>query len=339
MRVVEVDPRGADLAAWHRVTVEALRHDRPDDPVPPLAEVRAAALAGLPEREPAELVRHLLALDDDGEAVGAGLVELPQRDNTHLVYAEAHVLPVARRRGAGSALLASAEEQARAAGRTTLSTDLDEPPHLLGASPGRAFLQAAGFACGLVEVRRDLALPVPPERLDALEARAHERAQGYRVVTWRDRCPDALVDARAALGSVMSVDAPVGGMDHQQEAWDAARLREREQLLAEQGRGCVAAGAVHEGSGDLVAYTEVVVRPAQPEKAEQWDTLVLAAHRGHRLGLLVKVAALRRLAAEQPDTRAVSTTNADTNRWMIAVNEELGFVPNGQSSSWQRVLV
>ncbi|MCU1691943.1 MAG: family N-acetyltransferase [Frankiales bacterium] len=336
--VLDVDPRDDDaLSAWQAVHAAALVQDRPGDAVPPLQEVRAAALAGLPERSPSELVR-LLLVRDDGRPVGAGRVELPLRDNTHLLYAEAHVHPDARRRGAGRALLRAAEEQAAAAGRALLTADLDEPPHLLGRSPGRAFLEAAGFTRGLLEVRRELALPVPADRLDALDEQARERSAGYRVVTWRDRCPDALLDARADLGRVMSVDAPVGDLDVHEEAWDAERVREREQLLVEQGRGCVVAAALHEATGALVAFTELVVRPALPERAEQWETLVLAAHRGHRLGLLVKVAALRRLVVEQPQVRAVSTTNADTNRWMIAVNEALGFVPDGEVSSWQRPL-
>lgn len=331
----DVDPRSADLDAWHAVVSAALREDRPQDPPPPVQEVRAGALAGLPERDPSELVRLVLA-EADGVPVGALRVELPLRDNTHLVWAEAHVLPQARRGGVGTALLERALQETVDAGRRLLTTDLDEPPALVDRSPGRAFLQRAGFACVLTEVRRDLALPVPQERLDALEQQAREHADGYRVVVWVDRCPDELVDQRAELGRVMSVDVPVGDLDWHEEAWDAARVRERERLLAEQGRSSVVAAALHEVSGTLVGYTELAVRPAQPELVEQWDTLVVSAHRGHRLGLLLKLAALRRLQAEHPGARRVATTNATTNAPMIAVNEALGFVVNGQDSSWQR---
>lgn len=333
VEVREVDPRGPDLDAWAGVLAASLLADRPDDPPPPVAELRAGALAGLPERDPSELVRLLLAVDG-GEPVGAGRLELPLRDNTHLAYVEVHVRPDARRRGVGTALLAALEREAT--GRTLLMTDLDEPPALLGASPGRRALERADFACALTEVRRDLLLPVPEERLDRLEAEAAERAQGYRVVTWRDRCPDDLVDARAALGRVMSVDAPIGALDVHEEVWDAARVRERERLLAEQGRASIVAAAVCEATGALVAFSELAARPALPDLVEQWETLVLAAHRGRRLGLLVKAAALRRLAVEVPGARRVVTANADTNAWMIAVNELLGFVPNGASTSWQR---
>ena len=335
MDVSDVDPRGGDLADWHAVHVAALRAGRPDDAVPPVEEVRAGALAGLPERDPSELVRLLLARQD-GAPVGALRVELPLRDNQHLVWAEAHVLPAARRRGVGTRLLEAAEAAARQAGRTLVTTDLDEPPAVVGRSPGRAFLTRHGFACALTEVRRDLSLPVPPQRLADLERGARAHAAGYRLVSWADRCPDELVEQRAALGRVMSLDVPLGTLDWHEEAWDAARVREREALLTEQGRSLITAAALHEATGTLVAYTELAVRPAAPGLVEQWDTLVVRAHRGHRLGLLVKVAALRRLAAEHPGARRVATTNADTNSWMIAVNEALGFVPNGVDTSWQR---
>jgi len=323
------------FAPWHAVVTAGLRDLRPDDVVPGAAEARAAALAGRPEREPSELVELLLAREG-GEVVGAARVELPCRDNPHVTYVEATVVPAARRRGAGTALLDAVLARSRVLGRTLVVTELDEPPHLAGVSPGRRFLEATGFREVLVEVRRDLALPVPPERLDALEEEAARHADGYDVVTWRDRCPDQLVDSRAELGRAMSTDVPLGELDWREETWDAARVREREQLVAEQGRTSVVAAARERTTGRLVAFTELAARPAEPAQVDQWETLVLQAHRGRRLGTLVKVAALRRLAAEVPGARFVTTGNAVTNGPMIAVNEALGFVPAGTYSSWQR---
>lgn len=332
--VLDVDPLGDALAGWHAVVAASLQASRPDDVVPPLAETRAAALAGLPERDPSELVTVLLAVDGDHPA-GAARVDVPQRDNHHLVYVDLHVAPDSRRRGVGTRLLDEVATRARAMGRTLLTTDLDEPPALAGSSPGRAFLGRHGFECALTEVRRDLAVPVPPGRLATLEERTRPHSAGYRVVTWRHECPDDLVDSRAELGRVMSVDVPLGSLDWQEEAWDAARVREREQVVREQGRALLVAAAVHEETGQLVAFTELAVRPAEPRLVDQWETLVLGPHRGHRLGLLVKVAALRLLAEQYPDARTIATCNADVNAPMIAVNEALGFVPNGASSSWQ----
>jgi GNAT superfamily N-acetyltransferase len=336
VEVLEVDPHDDDaLAAWSAVDRAALLARRPRDVPATLQELRAVALAGRPERDPSELV-HLLAAREGGRVVGAARLELPLRDNAHLGWAEAAVAPDARRRGAGRALLTELEERCRDLGRTVLMTELDEPPGDDGA--GRAFLERAGFSCELVEVRRELALPVPEARLAALEQQARDRAGGYEVVTWRDRCPDHLVEARAELGRAMSTDVPLGGLDYGEEAWDAARVREREALLAEQGRSSVVAAARHAASGALVAFTELVVRPDVPDDVHQWETLVLRAHRGSRLGLLVKAAALRRLLDQVPGARRVVTVNATTNAPMMAVNEALGFVPDGTVTTWQKSL-
>lgn len=340
MRIEEVDPAddGA-FADWFAVVDDVAKHDRPGETGWLARELRAAALAGRGEGEAPPDERHdLLLARVDGAPVGAAQVELPLSDNRHVLGVQLHVRPQARRRGVGTALLEQAVRRGRDAGRTALMGELDEPPALEGRSPGRAFCTRHGLVEALEEVRRDLAVPVDPARLDALEAACAPHAVGYRVRTWRDRCPDDLLEDRAALGRTMSTDAPFGELSWQEESWDADRVRRREALLERQGRGMLGAGAVHKATGALVAFTEVAVPLAAPERVHQWETLVVEPHRGHRLGLLVKAAVLRRLPVEWPAARLVSTCNARSNAPMIAVNEALGFVPNGRLSSWERQL-
>ena len=38
---------------------------------------------------------------------------------------------------------------------------------------------------------------------------------------------------------------------------------------------------------------------------------------------------------EHPEVRAIDTFNADANRWMIAVNEAMGFVPIRHVADWE----
>ena len=65
----------------------------------------------------------------------------------------------------------------------------------------------------------------------------------------------------------------------------------------------------------------------ESERGYQWGTLVRPDHRGHRLGLAVKVANVRLLQETHPRITTVVTFNADVNAPMVAVNERLGFVP------------
>jgi hypothetical protein len=65
---------------------------------------------------------------------------------------------------------------------------------------------------------------------------------------------------------------------------------------------------------------------------------VLREHRGHRLGLAVKLANLDSLEASFPGVALVVTGNAQENAPMIAVNEMLGFEVVANGTFWQKEL-
>src|SRR5690606_40153197 len=81
------------------------------------------------------------------------------------------------------------------------------------------------------------------------------------------------------------------------------------------------------------------ILPTEPgTDAEQWITLVAPQHRGHRLGLLIKLENHRQLRRERPAVRWIHTGNADVNRHMIAINELLGFQVVDAWREYQRKL-
>jgi hypothetical protein len=71
--------------------------------------------------------------------------------------------------------------------------------------------------------------------------------------------------------------------------------------------------------------TEAFVNETMPHRGFQSGTLVVGAHRGHRLGLAIKVANHRALAERFPELEWVVTGNADVNAHMNAINDRLGF--------------
>ena len=62
----------------------------------------------------------LLGAYDGDEMVGTSYLVLPALDNQHLAFADVQVHPDHQRRGVGTALVAKAEEVARAENRKTL---------------------------------------------------------------------------------------------------------------------------------------------------------------------------------------------------------------------------
>ena len=82
-------------------------------------------------------------------------------------------------------------------------------------------------------------------------------------------------------------------------------------------------------TAELAALTEVFTDPEVPTWAGQGVTAVVRKHRGHRLGLLVKLAMLDLITATRPEVRRIQTWNASANDHMIAVNETLGYTVAG----------
>ena len=327
-RVVDLRPDDDLFPAWCDVWAAVQGADRPDDPPRPAQEHVALGRELVADGGSRNGVHRAAVVD--GAVVGALRVLLPLRDNTAAAYLDVAVHPAHRRRGLGSLLLAEGRAFAGEHGRTLLISEVDEPGP---ATSGRAFAERHGWTCDLAETRRDLPLPVDEARLAALEAEAAGASGGYRIVTWRDRTPDALLEDRALLERRMTTDAPHGDLPVEEEEWDGERIREYERSSVARGRTVLSAGAVT-GDGRLVAFTDLQVPLAQPGRAFQGGTLVLREHRGHRLGARVKGAVLRDLAGQFPEVRRISTYNSDSNTPMVAVNEALGFVPAGQLSSW-----
>jgi RimJ/RimL family protein N-acetyltransferase len=278
-----------------------------------------------------------VARDDDGSAIGCLDVSMPKRESLHVAYMLVAVDPAHWGRGVGRALVEHGEQIARQSGRMKVIGRTDEPLQETE-SRGSRFARAAGYTAGRADARRELRLPMAPGRLDALEAACLPFANGYEIVTWTERCPEVLADGRVYLSRIISADAPRGELDYEEEDWDLPRLRNWERNVAKMDRHLLAAGAVEVSSGALVGFTEVGLPRRQPEVAYQFDTVVSAAHRGRRLGMLVKVANMRALLELSPATSRILTWNAVENEPMIRLNEAMGFELVGIGTGWQKDL-
>ncbi|MET0928156.1 MAG: GNAT family N-acetyltransferase, partial [Aeromicrobium sp.] len=107
------------------------------------------------------------------------------------------------------------------------------------------------------------------------------------------------------------------------EHWDAERVRKDEADLVRVGR-TMQVTVARAASGGLAGHTQLAF-PDDDAEVYQWDTLVRPEHRGHGLGLALKIHTMNASADLLAGRRRITTENAADNTHMIAVNEQLGF--------------
>jgi GNAT superfamily N-acetyltransferase len=295
--------------------------------------------------------RRLFVARVDGVIVARAVYETLADPASDFAWFTIDVLPEFRRRGIGTALadlLDSIAATERRAVTVVYAISPDAPGERVpaptgfgsvpAANPEVRFLLGRGFRLEQVERGSILTLPVAADVLDAFDRAAQDAAgEEYAVLTWTGRTPERWLDDLALLYTRMSTDAPTAGLQEPEDVWDAQRLITEQAAHSTGGRAALVSAALHRPSGRLVGFTELTVPTDPLRSVEQDDTLVLREHRGHRLGMLMKVANLRQLAREFPDQSAITTFNAEENRYMLAVNEALGFVPMGYEGAWRRV--
>jgi GNAT superfamily N-acetyltransferase len=316
MRIEQWDPADEKTArACYDVMLAAHEADEPIEPPMAYGTFALYLLEGW-DKTPGEL---WLAVDDGGEVTGYYRMHLPDLENRDHAYGGPVVHPAARRRGIGRALLRHEAGRATANGRTIFGA------MATAGAAGEAFAVAAGARLDLEEVRRIQYLrEIAPGTVASLRAAAEQAAAGYSLVTWDGPIPDKYCGPMAEVFNAFN-DAPHGSTE-EPEFWDADRVRERTGTFVRAGllRGYGVA-AMHDETGEMAAFSGVLVDPESPQWGFQQLTAVIRTHRGHRLGLLVKTSMLELLAEAEPQVEWIETGNAATNEHMIAVNEQLGY--------------
>ena len=329
LRFADVHPDDdAALRDWFDLRTAAEAVDRAGDP--PLSWSWHAGIVRRPW--PGMQVHSFLAYAD-GRLVGWCTLMPSVTENLDTAPAELVVHPGHRRHGLGRAMLQEAGRRARDLGRTRLVAEA------VTDGPGAAFAAAVGARAALADTQRRLDLgTVDRSAHAALFDDAVTHAEGYSLLRWTGATPDEHLDQIAELESRMTVDAPMDDLAWEQEVFDGAKIRERDEVRLARRMRFYTTAARHDGTGRIVGFTCLVVDDGRDEHASQWETIVLPEHRGHRLGLLLKVANLRHLRAHEPAVTTIDTWNADSNAPMLRVNLALGFQVVRQWAEWELLL-
>ncbi|MEU5152765.1 GNAT family N-acetyltransferase [Glycomyces sp. NPDC021274] len=292
--------------------------------------IAANYAATIAHPRPGHHVRHYTAAVDD-HVIGYLRLDVAP-ENPRTASGELLVHPGHRGAGHGTALLDHALATCRAEDRSTLTFSTiralgDDGPQR--SSDGTRFLERHGFTLALDLVRRRLPVHTPG---DAVETRLWDEAlaasRDYEVRSWTGPVPDDLLDDMCRMDAMILAQVPMGDLEMAPEQVDAARLRAKEAVTAAHRMTAVHTVAVHRATGEVAAHTRVDVYDVPDARhGHVLITIVDPAHRGRRLGLLVKLANLRHLREHHPDVTELWTANAASNAPMIAVNERLGFEP------------
>lgn len=317
MPVERVDPRDLDLRTADEIADLITASDAAAG-LPFPKRTGAACLLSRQLQSDCRPVDALFLAREGHRLVGEVCVELPWRDNTDMGVIRGQVHPEARGRGVGTALRDAALRFVEDHGRKRLH---------LGAyvgSDGIAVLDHWGFTRTGVNAIRRLDLHSAPAGLwDRLRAEALASAEDYELVRQVGSTPPERYADLVKLHDAIN-DAPASDAAIEPDVWDEARLADYEEAMADRRQTLYRVMARHRGSGEWAGQSLLCVDEFSPSTAFQEDTSVVRAHRGHRLGLLMKAEMLRWISDARPEVAAIDTWNAVSNHHMIAINERLG---------------
>jgi GNAT superfamily N-acetyltransferase len=338
VEIIEFSAERPDLIDQAYALITAAHDaDTPENPVMTERFFATTFTHSFPGRE-----RHWFAAVEDGRVVGYARAGFFTDDNLELCRFELLVSPEHRRRGHGAALLDHVERFCAEHGRTTVVTGAAvfwEGGPARDETGARA-LERRGYVKAITTVNRRS--PVDPFGA-AEEERRYEEAlakagDAYELRRWIGPVPDDLLSTMCRMETMIFSEVPLGDLEFEPEQVDPAKLRAKEAVNAVEGRRKAHAVAVDRATGEVVAWTEVAVDEGDDHHGHQGITIVDPAHRGHRLGLLVKLANLRQLREHFPRLEHIWTDNADVNAPMIAINELMGYTTVDAVAEYQRKL-
>ena len=151
-----------------------------------------------------------------------------------------------------------------------------------------------------------------------------DAADDYTIVTFDTVCPEEHLASFGRLLGMLISEIPLGDLDLEDSEWTPERLRGAERRCVSIGRHILTALAIAP-DGSVAGSSDVRINDADTAHGQIGITLVDPAHRGHRLGMALKIATHDLALATYADLETVDTCNAEVNQHMNAVNEALGY--------------
>jgi len=272
----------------------------------------------------------VLLAREGSRLVGYGEIELPRWDNPHLASVSLETHPAHRGQGIGDALLRETLGLITEEGRTVVLG------HAWAGSHRAAFWKRHGFTVGSRDAQRRLIMTeLDWSSLETLHRSSLETSTAYDIIELPMTAPAAMMDGLLELHRAMN-DSPIDDLQLEDDIWTEERFRGYERAMAHRGIRLLRLVARRRCDGEFGGHTVVAIEDERPRLGFQEDTAVVAGHRGHKLGLRLKIEMLKLLADRERQVTLVDTWNAESNTHMLAVNDALGCAIVGRAIEYQR---
>jgi GNAT superfamily N-acetyltransferase len=328
----EINPRTASREWWQRYhAYRQFRHVEvhPEDPFVP-DEINEAWNM----RDDPLHYRRIYCIDDGKQVVSTLLAFADQpgtpeyEGNKHLLRVEGDVLKEFRRRGLGSRWAPTVLGLMNEYGSTVLTISSEE-------DDGHGFLKRLGADARLRQRENRLDFT----RLDwkMLGQWIHEGEQRNpetKLIMYENRVPADVLPAFCLALTEMVNLAPMEDMDHGGEVITPETAEEHFSQLAVM-KGVQHTYITKEPGGAISGITGIVHVPFEGNRIRQGFTGVGMAFRGRGLGKWMKAAMLQYVHGRFPDTKWITTGNANSNEPMLAINHKLGFRLHRESVTYQ----
>jgi GNAT superfamily N-acetyltransferase len=241
---------------------------------------------------------------ENGQIVGYASARVSEeKANSHVALVYLAVLPRHRRHGIGTELL-------RALPSLMPGRAVAESWHVFKDTAGEHFATARGLRIITSMTAQRLDITELPE-IGAVPA-------GYELVNWTGRTPGEFIEAYVEGRNAMA-DAPFGDTAINSAGFTADRVRREEAVVLTSGRDRHVVLALRDG--EIAGLTIVERDLDHGTSAQQLDTVVVPAHRGHGLGRLMKA----RMLHELTGVEVIFTRTNSKNEHMLRVNHSLGY--------------
>ena len=300
----------------------------PDDPPIPLEE----RLQGWHNLPAFEVDHHWVIWDDERRELIAALHSeyWLTEDNQHATYFDLNVAREHRRKGLARKLLPLAVRVAQDNNkRLMIAESCSNIP------AGEAFLEHYGFQRGMETHTNQVHIAdVDRDLMKRWQENTDGRYDPFELGLWDGAYPQEQIEGVVELFKIVR-DEPHDDLDIEERIIDEAQIRQMEQYRLARGIEPWTVYVTEKATGRFCGFTEVYYNPNNPQILQQGFTGVNPDFRGKNLGRWMKATMFEKIIQDRPQATILRTGNANSNRFMLAINNEMGFKPYIAWTIWQ----